>query len=95
MANFELSELAKIDLQDIFKYGVAQWGLRQAETYYNALFDHLEIIAADPYRYPAVEHIKTDCHRSVFRSHAIYFQIDGDDVLIIGIIRSQDPARLR
>ena len=27
--------------------------------------------------------------------HAIYFQIDGDDVLIIGIIRSQDPARLR
>ena len=49
MANFELSELAKIDLQD----------------------------------------------RSVFRSHAIYFQIDGDDVLIIGIIRSQDPARLR
>ena len=95
MASFELSELAKRDLQDIHQYGIRQWGEAQADRYYNALYDHLELIADDPMRYPLAENTMYGFRRSVFASHAIYFSASGDRVEILSIIRSQDTKRLQ
>lgn len=94
MASFKLSELAKRDLQDIHQYGIRQWGEAQADRYYNALYDHLEFIADDPMRYPLAENTKHGFRRSVFASHAIYFDVSGSKIEILSIIRSQDTKRI-
>ena len=94
MANYELSDFAQQDLDDIFVYGVRTWGLKQADAYYDALLEQLVEIASDPRRHPRADDILQGVRRRVFRSHAIYFEITDTHVLILGILRSQDTARL-
>lgn len=95
MASFDLSDLAKSDLIDIYQYGVRQWGEAQADRYYHTLFDHLHHIANDPPRYPPVEHIRPGYRRSVFGSHAIYFRVVENRTQIMAIMRAQNTRRLR
>lgn len=94
MASFEVSELAKQDLKEVHQYGVRRWGEVQADRYFNALYDHIEAMARDPLRFPLAEGTLPGCRRSVFRAHAVYFEISDGSLTILSIIRSQDIRRL-
>ena len=93
--NYSLSEPARRDLDGILRYGIATWGESRADNYYSALLDHLNKLTENPKRYPVVTEIRPACRKSVFRSHAIYFEVWDDTTVIIGIIRSQDLSRLK
>jgi len=45
MADYELSHKAKMDLRNIYQYGVSQHGEKQADQYYKKLFDCFDKIA--------------------------------------------------
>lgn len=94
MANFELSFEAKADLKEIHQYGVREWGEALADRYFTELFERLHEVGDDPYRFPTAHHVQVGYRRSVFRSHAIYFEITGGVVEIMTILRSQSPNRL-
>ena len=49
MAKFVLSERAKRDLVDIWRYTLENWSEEQAVRYYNKLMDGCEQIASTPY----------------------------------------------
>jgi len=93
--NYSLSEPARRDLNGILRYGIATWGELQADSYYSALLDHLNKLSENPKRYPVVTEIRPACRKSVFRSHAIYFEVWDGTTVVLGIIRSQDPYRLK
>ena len=95
MANYDLTALARQDLDDIYTYGIMQWGLRQADNYYDALLSQLDQIAEAPLRNAVVKHISNDARRRVFRSHANYYETGKETVRILSIIRSQDLSRLK
>ena len=95
MVNYELTLLAQQDLDDLYVYGIRQWGLQRADTYYDALLNQLDQIAGDPFRYPRVDHIDTKARRRVFKSHAIYFELRSETVLILRIIGAQDISRIK
>ena len=71
-------------------YGFEKWGEAAADKYYNALFDHFEQIAEQPYLYPSVDFIRKGYRRSVCGVVSIYYRIEKDTVEIMALLGSQD-----
>lgn len=90
MASYRLAPQAEADLYRIWLYGVRQWGIDAADEYQRAFHERFETIAANPLRYPAVDHIRKGYRRSVLRSDSIYFRIDGETAEIMAIIGQQN-----
>ena len=90
MANYRLAPQAEADLYRIWLYGVRQWGIDAADEYQRAIHERFESIAANPLRYPAVDHIRKGYRRSVIRNDSIYYRIGGETVEIMAIIGQQN-----
>ena len=90
MDNYQLSQNAKKHLRKIYIYGSDNWGEAAADAYYNALLDHFEKIAGQPYLYPPVDYIHEGYRRSVCGEESIYYRIDGSRVEIVAVLGSQD-----
>ena len=90
MARYRLSQRAKQDLRRIYRYGVFEFGERQADRYYVEFLNRFEQIATQPYLYPAVDLTREGYRRSVSGSHSIYYRVEIDIVEIIRILGRQD-----
>ena len=90
MVSYRLSNEAKKDLIRIHHYGVEKYGITQADKYFNAFFEHFEIIAQRPFSFESVDYIKDGYRRSVCGVDSIYFRIVNDTVEIMAIIGKQD-----
>ena len=90
MASYRLSDEALADLDRLYEHGVLIFGLRQADAYFDEMMARFQKIADRPELYPAVDHIRQDYRRSVFRSHSIYYRTDAAEVLIVRILGQQD-----
>jgi len=54
MAEYRLSNSAKEDLIRIHHYGVERFGMAQADTYFDMLFDYFGLIAQRSFAFEAV-----------------------------------------
>lgn len=66
MAQYKLTNEAKMDLARIYWRGVEEFGEVQAERYYEAFFRRFDEIAESPFIYQAVDHIREGYRRSVW-----------------------------
>lgn len=90
MAKYLLSNVAKEDLIRIHHYGVKQFGIKQADKYFESFFVHFEMIAKNPYSFEAVDFIKTGYRRCVCGVDSIFYKINNEVVEIMTIIGRQD-----
>ncbi len=90
MANFILSELADLDFEEIAIYSEINFGKTIADNYLNSLEMCFENVANNPLLYPIAETKNGIFRKCVYKSHAIYYTIKGDNVLIVRIIGAQD-----
>ena len=90
MADYKLSENAKEDLIRIHQYGVAQFGVKQADRYFNNFFDCFDLIASNPFSFEAVDYIRTGYRRCPVGSDTIYFKLNEGHVEIMAIVGHQD-----
>jgi len=90
MANYKLSNTAKEDLIRIHHYGVERFGMLQTDAYFNAFFDHFEMISRLPLSFESVDFIKKGYRRCVCGSDAIYYKVTNNVVEIMAIIGKQD-----
>ncbi|MFT6167006.1 MAG: toxin ParE1/3/4 [Vicingaceae bacterium] len=90
MYNYKISVETKEDLKRIYKYGVSKFGMNQADKYYEALFNHFELIARRPLSFNSVDHIRKDYRRCPCGSNSIYYKISDNYVEIMAIIGRQD-----
>jgi len=49
VAEYRISNITKEDLIRIHQYGTTQFGINQADKYFNAFFDQFELIAKRPF----------------------------------------------
>ncbi|NNL57671.1 MAG: type II toxin-antitoxin system RelE/ParE family toxin [Pseudomonadales bacterium] len=89
MASYRLTRLADQDLENILRFGVEQFGLQPALTYYDRLQRRFEEIAQSPLQYPSLSVLSGEYRRSVCGAHAIYFIIENHSVLIVRVIHQQ------
>ena len=93
MASYSLSENAKSDLYRIWLYGLDQWGLNKADSYFAAFFEHYEVLAENPFQYPAVDEIRPGYRRSVCGTDSVYYRVMDEEtsvVEVMAIIGKQD-----
>ena len=89
MFRFIINISAEEDLERIYDYGVGQFGIIQADKYYDKLFKYFEIITSNPLMFPIA--IRNSAYRiCVCGVDSIYFKINNDVVEIMAIIGRQD-----
>jgi toxin ParE1/3/4 len=94
MAKYKLSNVAKEDLIRIYRYGAKQFGIKQADKYFDAFFIHFELIAQNPLGFESVDYIKPEYKRCVCGVDSIFYKINEDIVEIMTIIGRQDLNQL-
>lgn len=87
----KLSKLAEADLADLYRDGIEQWGVEQADRYYDDLESHFERLQDTPYLYMAVDDIRPGYRRSVCGKHAIYYRVSDTSVEVMAVIKRQNP----
>ena len=90
MASYKLSRRADHDIDAIFIFGVERFGIEQATEYLLGLHDHFERLTENPDVWPHITVQKQSFQRSVYQSHAIYYQNNGDYLLIVRVLGQQD-----
>lgn len=89
---YKLSSQAEEDFFQIYLWGFQAFGEAEADKYHLELLSHFNHIALDPLIYVAVKNINPQCRRSVHKSHAIYYTVTDEHVLILRILGRQDHA---
>jgi toxin ParE1/3/4 len=90
VANYRLSERALADLDRLYDHGIKNYGLRQADEYYDGLITRFQAIVDSPLQWRLVDEVREGLRRSVFGSHSIYYLIDTDNIAIVRILGYQD-----
>lgn len=94
MSNYRLTQDAKEDLREIYFYSLRTFGAGQADKYIDNMLNCLSLIREHQELGRSYEHIRAKLRRHEHESHAIYYQIEDVDVLIMRILGAeQDPAR--
>lgn len=88
--SYRLSPLAEVDLEEIWLYTLRHWSMEQADTYYRALVDAFEGLAAgtkqgSPSAVP-------DFQKYLCGSHAVYFLHHAKHLDIIRILHQRQDA---
>ena len=94
MADYKLSNAAKEDLIRIHHFGVAKFGIIQADKYFDTFFDYFEIIAQRPFSFESVDYIKEGYRRCPCGSGTIYYRINDNMVEIMAIVGMQELKNL-
>jgi toxin ParE1/3/4 len=90
MYKYHLSFEAEEDVIRIYSFGIEQFGITQANKYYEMLFDCFEKIASNPYLFPVVFKYNYAERYCVCGVDTIYYNINDNDIQIITIVGRQE-----
>ena len=93
MASYRLNDAALADLDKIYEYGILNFGLKQADQYFDGLVFHFQQIADNPHSHPAVDEIRAGYRRAPYYANSVYYRIEGDRIVVVRILGKQDPAK--
>jgi len=94
ITEYQLSPLATEDLRKIWRFGAGKWGVEQAETYGDKLFDAFEFLVRNPRAGQSIDEIRENYRRHIIGSHSIIYRLNSDTVEIIRILHQRmDPER--
>lgn len=90
MYRYVLTQDADTDLERIHDYGVAQFGMLQADKYYEMFFECFDKIAFNPFMFPSVAHLNKGYRYCVCGVGTIFYRIISDDLVeIVAIVGRQ------
>lgn len=93
MVNYVLSQDADEDFERLFEYCIDNFGVKKAKSYSNGMKTRFIEIAQNPYRWQAVDYIRPNYRRSVYRNHSIYYVIENEkSIRIVRILGREDIA---
>ncbi len=90
---YSLSQEAKADLREIYRYGFFEHGELQADGYFDDLFACFEHVAGQPYLSAAADEVSMGYRRRVFRVHSIYYRVEPEGITIMRILGRQNTDK--
>ncbi len=94
MAEYRLSPRAQRDLEGVFDYTVAQWGLPQAMRYTDLVEAACADLAEAPQQSQGCGKIRPGYRRRSVEQHVIYFRPTGYGIAVVRILhRRMDAPR--
>jgi toxin ParE1/3/4 len=95
MAEFRLSPAAQRDLDGVFDYTVAQWGLVQALRYTDLIEAACAELAEAPLQAQDCSHIRPGYRRRGVEQHVIYFQVTPYCISVVRLLHARMHATQR
>jgi len=92
MAEYRLRPRAQRDLDGIFDYTVAQWGLSQALRYTDLIENACADLAKAPQRGQSCANIRPGYRRCSVEQHVIYFRPTRYGIAIVRILHQRMDA---
>jgi plasmid stabilization system protein ParE len=86
-----VSEIFNHDLDDIYKYGIDTFGIRQAELYENDIWKLVESLSDAWALFPECRHLPTKSKRYrwiILESHLIIYRITEKEIQVLRIVHS-------
>ena len=71
---YELSELSKQDLEDIWIFTVKKWSIDQANMYYELIFKEVNLICINPIIEKSIHTVKENHSIKQVQSHMIMYK---------------------
>ena len=94
MAEYRLSPAAQRDLDAVFDYTVAHWGLAQAVRYAERIETACADLADAPQQGQGCASIRPGYRRRSVEQHVIYFRPTDYGIAVVRILHQRmDPAR--
>lgn len=94
MVNYKLSNESKIDIAEIYEYGIDKFGLNQAQEYLIGLHDVFQILAESTNIGRDASEFFPSLKRFVYKSHMIfYLQTDSGVFIVRTLSQSMDYER--
>ncbi|WP_420607909.1 type II toxin-antitoxin system RelE/ParE family toxin [Novosphingopyxis sp.] len=94
MAEYRLSPMAQRDLDEVFDYTAAQWGLPQAMRYTDLIEAACADLAAAPQQAQGCGNIRPGYRRRSVERHVIYFRPMRYGIAVMRILHQRmDAAR--
>jgi toxin ParE1/3/4 len=92
MTNYELviSQEADQDLDSLYEDGFKRCCESQADTYFDGLLTHFDVLCDNPYLYRAVDEIRQGYRRSVCGKHSVFYRVVGNKVEIMGLVKYEN-----
>jgi toxin ParE1/3/4 len=91
MYSYVLTRDVENDLERIHQYGVARFGMLQADKYYEMFFECFDKIAFNPLMFPGSLHLNKGYRFCVCGVDTIFYRIISDDLVeIVAIVGRQD-----
>jgi toxin ParE1/3/4 len=87
-----ISPAAKIDLKDIYQYGLRQWGKARSDHYLTVIKDQFWSLTEQPLTGIERRELLPDIRSLPIQSHTLFYRVTKKQVEIIRILHGrQDP----
>ena len=93
MKRLDIKAAARAELAQIYDYSCAEFGREVAEAYMVGLRGTFDRLLEYPLIGPVYAGVKPEMRVFLYRSHRIFYQLDGDLVLIVRILHKWRDAR--
>lgn len=92
MVNYQLTNKAEKDMENIYEYSILNFGLRVARDYISGIHTYFSLLADNPSWGTDYSFIESDLFRYEYRSHSVYYQKTKQGILIVRVLGSkQNP----
>lgn len=86
---FTITKKAVSDLEEIWLYTVGKWSIKQADHYYNLIFDEINYICKNINVGKSMEHVRKGYRASKVKSHLIFYRVLNDTIEVIRILHER------
>ena len=94
MGVYKLSEESKLDISDIYEYGIEKFGLNQAQDYVLGLHDLFQTLADNINIGRDASELFPSLKRFVYKSHMIFYLHSDSGIFIVrALSQSMDYER--
>jgi len=92
--SYRLSPRAQRDLDEIWDYSAATWGIDQAEAYTRQIWQHIRLIATTPSLGRSCPEIRQGYRKFPSGSHLLFYRESQDGIEVIRILHgNMDVSR--
>jgi len=94
MMNYYLSLEAENDLEEIWIFGLDNWGLKQADDYHGQLISMCRYLSENPLLGKSQDYIAEGLRSYPCGSHRLFYMVSNDCITVVRILhQSMDTER--
>jgi toxin ParE1/3/4 len=89
MSRYVLSPRARVDIEEIYDYSAATWGIEQAEDYIRLLQSAIETVAEEPRRGRPCDELRKGYRKYAVGSHMLFYRAVDAGIDIVRVLHGR------